>query len=47
MKTKETLMEKIEKERRKLDAMLDTDSAKNVYAQSLIVDKLIEEYLTK
>ncbi len=46
MKAKEILMEEIEKERRKLDAMLDTDSAENAYAQSLVVDKLIEEYLS-
>lgn len=45
MKRKEILMEKIEKERRKLDTMLETGSAESAYAQSLVVDELIERYL--
>ena len=45
MRAKEILMEKIEKERRKLDAMLETGDAKGAYEQSLIVDELIERYL--
>ncbi len=38
-------MEKIEEERRKLDAVLDSGDAENAYVQSLVVDELIEEYL--
>lgn len=45
MEVKEILMEKIEKERRKLDAILDSGNMENAYAQSLVVDALIEEYL--
>ena len=45
MKAKEILMEKIEKERRKLDAILDAGDAEKAYTQSLVVDELIEEYL--
>ena len=46
METKEILMEKIEKERRKLNRMLESENMENAYVQSLVVDALIEKYLT-
>ncbi len=45
MREKEILREKIEKERRKLDAVLDSGEAEKAYRQSLVVDALIERYL--
>jgi len=41
----ENLKERIEKERKKLDSLLMEGNLEATYQQSLVVDRLIEEYL--
>ena len=45
MKRMENLKERIEIERRKLDSLLMEGRMEETYQQSLLVDRLIEEYL--
>ena len=45
MKRMENLKERIEIERRKLDSLLSEGNLEATYRQSLLVDRLIEEYL--
>lgn len=45
MKRMENLKERIEKERERLDALVQEGNPDATYQQSLVVDKLVEEYL--
>lgn len=46
MQQKETLMDQIEAEREKLNLLLDGEEiGETAYGQSLIVDRLIEQYI--
>lgn len=46
MRNKEQLRKQIEDERRKLNSLLaDSSTAEAVYAQSLVVDELLEQYM--
>ena len=45
MKRMENLKERIEMERKKLDKLLMEGNLEATYQQSLVVDRLIEEYL--
>ena len=47
MQQKEVLMDQIEAEREKLNLLLDGDEiSETVYWQSMIVDQLIERYIS-
>lgn len=46
MMQKELLRERIEEERRKLDGLVESGAGmEETYLQSLVLDKLIEQYL--
>lgn len=45
MKRMENLKERIEKERERLDTFIQEGNLEATYRQSLVVDKLVEEYL--
>ncbi len=45
MKSMEKLKEEIETERKKLDELLAKGDQEATYRQSILLDKLIEEYL--
>ena len=45
MKRMENLKERIEKERERLDSLIQEGNLDATYQQSLVVDRLVEEYL--
>lgn len=42
----ELLKNEIEKERKKLDSLLAGDNLEETYRQSLVVDRLVEKYIS-